>query len=102
MPRSTFHDGSEWNVAAWQKYAEFSGVADFGTTAYSIVGPYTIEEISTLEGRAKCGGPFPLFEWGLYLSHTYSPQALQAEDFVGELLTTGVVGEESRRLDNKT
>ena len=81
-PGVTFHDGSEWNAAAWQKYAEFSGVADFGTTAYSIVGPYTVEEISTLEGRARCGGPCPLFEWGLYLSHTYSPQALQAEDFV--------------------
>ena len=81
-PGVTFHDGAEWNVSAWQEYASFSGVAEFGVNAYSVAGPYTVEEISPLKGLAKCGGPCPLFEWGLYLSHAYSPVALKSDEFI--------------------
>jgi peptide/nickel transport system substrate-binding protein len=81
-PGVTFHDGAPWDVAAWQEYAKFAGVAEFPLTSFAITGPYTVEEIEPLKARIKCGGPCPLFEWGLYLSKTYSPKALQATEFV--------------------
>jgi ABC-type transport system substrate-binding protein len=81
-PGVTFHDGAAWDVAAWQEYAGIAGVSDFPLTSYAITGPYTVEEIAPLKARINCGGPCPLFEWGMYLSKTYSPQALQAADFI--------------------
>jgi peptide/nickel transport system substrate-binding protein len=81
-PGVTFHDGAEWDVAAWQEYAKVAGVAEFPITAFAVTGPYTVEEIEPLKARINCGGPCPLFEWGLYLSKTYSPKALQAADFI--------------------
>ncbi|MDA0735469.1 MAG: ABC transporter substrate-binding protein, partial [Chloroflexi bacterium] len=81
-PGVTFHDGAAWDVAAWQEYAKVAGVSDFPLTSFAITGPYTVEEIGPLQARVNCGGPCPLFEWGLYLSKTYSPQALQAGDVI--------------------
>jgi hypothetical protein len=69
-------------VAAWQEYAKFAGVAEFPLTSFAVTGPYTVEEIEPLKARINCGGPYPLFEWGLYLSKTYSPKALQAAEFI--------------------
>ncbi|HZA23579.1 MAG TPA: ABC transporter substrate-binding protein [Dehalococcoidia bacterium] len=81
-PGVTFHDGARWDVAAWQEYAKFAGVAEFPLTSFAVTGPYTVEEIEPLKARINCGGPCPLFEWGLYLSKTYSPKALQAAEFI--------------------
>ncbi|HEU0022867.1 MAG TPA: ABC transporter substrate-binding protein [Dehalococcoidia bacterium] len=78
----TFHDGASWDVAAWQEYAKVAGVSDFPLTSFAITGPYTVEEIDPLHARIRCGGPCPLFEWGMYLSKTYSPRALRAADFI--------------------
>jgi peptide/nickel transport system substrate-binding protein len=69
-------------VAAWQEYAKVAGESDFPLTSFAITGPYTVEEIEPHKARILCGGPCPLFEWGLYLSKTYSPKALQAVDFI--------------------
>ncbi|HZA25776.1 MAG TPA: ABC transporter substrate-binding protein, partial [Dehalococcoidia bacterium] len=81
-PGVTFHDGAEWDVAAWQEYAKVAGVAEFPLASFAVTGPYTVEEIEPLKARIKCGGPCPLFEWGLYLSKAYSPRALQAAEFI--------------------
>lgn len=81
-PGVTFHDGAAWDVSAWQEYAGIAGVSDFPLTSHAITGPYTVEEIDPLKARINCGGPCPLFEWGMYLSKTYSPRALQAADFI--------------------
>ena len=76
-PGVTFHDGEEWNTEAWALYAKYAGVPDFGVTAFSHTGPYTVESIDALTARVKCGEPCPNFDRGLSLSYTYSPGPLR-------------------------
>ena len=76
-PGVTFHDGEEWNAEAWQLYAKFAGVPDYGVTVYSHTGPYTVEPIDELTAHITCGEPCPNFDRGLSLSYTYSPGPLR-------------------------
>jgi peptide/nickel transport system substrate-binding protein len=80
-PGVTFHDGAEWNARAWQTYAEFAGVPEFGTNEFSRTGPYTAEPIGDLRVRIQCGAPCPVFARGLSQAQVVSPRLLRESDF---------------------
>jgi peptide/nickel transport system substrate-binding protein len=80
-PGVTFHDGEPWNAEAWNTYAEFAGVTDFGVGAYAHTGPYSVEPVDELTARIKCGEPCPLFDRGLNVSQTQSPKQLREQEF---------------------
>lgn len=81
-PGVTFHDGTEWNAEAWQVYAEFAGVPEFGTNEYSRTGPYSVESIDELTAHIKCGAPCPVFAKGLSQAQPVSPRLLREKDFI--------------------
>jgi len=87
-PGVTFHDGEPWNAEAWQTYAQFTGVPDFGVGAFAHTGPYRVEPIDDLTARVVCGEPCPLFSRGLNLSKTFSPKPLREQDFYA--ITDGI------------
>jgi peptide/nickel transport system substrate-binding protein len=80
-PGVTFHDGEPWNAAAWQTYAEFAGVPDYGIRSYSGTGPYTVEDLGNNRVLIKCGSPCALFNQGMALSLTMSPKPLREIPF---------------------
>src|SRR5918996_197631 len=80
-PGVTFHDGEPWNASAWQTYAEFAGVPEFGVGAYAHTGPYSVEPIDDLTARIKCGEPCPNFDRGLNVSQSQSPKHLREQEF---------------------
>jgi peptide/nickel transport system substrate-binding protein len=80
-PGVTFHDGEPWNTSAWQTYAEFAGVPEFGVGAYAHTGPYSVEPIDDLTARINCGEPCPNFDRGLNVSQSQSPKHLREQEF---------------------